>query len=229
MSTTWCFLSSQESRLPLRDTTTTTAMCICKQRTPSRKSATTPTTTTATTAAPAAATPRPSRRRPLLNKGMPPPHAKPTTSTKRSSSQDQQPPVHQVTPDPELSLTQISSILDPFFDTCIAVRQQHQRSLAATTAAAVAPTATIATREFLSPPLQGSVSVVMGDAGDSGSGAMVGQETSGAAAALDSSGALQDFLGSGNSAWVGAIQEMEAEKQQNDEKKVVRRLNVVVS
>lgn len=138
--------------------------------------------------------------------------------------------MHQVTPDPELSLTQISSILDPFFDTCIAVRRQHQRSLAATTAAAVAPTATIATREFLSPPLQGSVSVVMGDAGDSGSGAMVGQEASGAAAeASDPSGALQDFLGSGNSAWVGMVQEMEAEKQQNDEKKVVRRLNVVVS
>ena len=38
-------------------------------------------------------------------------------------------------------------------------------------------------------------------------------------------GALQDFLGSANSAFVDMVQEMEAEKQQSNEKVV--RLNVI--
>ena len=58
--------------------------------------------------------------------------------------------------------------------------------------------------------------MVMDDVADSGA---VG-------AAASDSGALQDFLDSGNSAWVDMVQEMEAEKQQSNEKVV--RLNVIL-
>ena len=215
-------------------------MCICKQRTPSRKSTTTTTTTATSTAAAAAAaaaaaTPRTNCRRPLLNKGMPPPHAKPATR-KRSASQDQQ--LHHVTQDPEISLAQVSNILDPFFDTCIAAvrrQRQQQRSQAAASATAAAATAaaTAATHKFLTPLLHGadSVSVVRDDAGDSGDmgqGDAVCSASSATAAASDSGGALQDFLGSGNSAWVDMVQEMEAEKQQHDQQQQVVRLNVIL-
>ena len=149
---------------------------------------------------------------------MSPPDAKPAAK-KRSPGQEQ--PLHQVAPDAVLSPTQISTILDPFFDTCIAVRregqQQRSRAAASASAPADAAAATAATREFLTPPLHGahSPSVVIDDVGDSGA----------MGAAPPDFGALQDFLGSANSAFVDMVQEMEAEKQQSNEKVV--RLNVI--
>lgn len=76
--------------------------------------------------------------------------------------------------------------------------------------------------------------MVIDNAGDSGTR---GQEAAvcsaaAAAAAADSGGALQEFMGSGNSAWVDMVQEMEAEKQQNDQQQqqvVMVRLNVSVA
>lgn len=130
-----------------------------------------------------------------------------------------------------LSLGQISTILDPFFDTCTAVRrqrrQQQSRAAAATTtpaATATTPTtANIAQRKFLAlpPHEEGSLSAVSGGAED---GCVIGGAES---AASDSGRALQDFLGSGNSAWVDMVQEMEAEKLNDSNKAVSRSVNVI--
>lgn len=135
-----------------------------------------------------------------------------------------------------LSLGQISTILDPFFDTCTAVRrqQQQQRSqaaaaTAATTAAAAAAatsatTVAITQREFLALPLHDDGPLSAGTGGAE-NGCVIGGAES---AASDSGGALQDFLGSGNSAWVDMVQEMEAEKL-NDSDKRSRSVNVIAA
>lgn len=114
-----------------------------------------------------------------------------------------------------LSLGQLSTILDPFFDTCAALRAQQQprTSVCARTsqprAAAVVATAATAVKREESE--QRHVSTV---GGSFLSVVSTRVATGGASSDGLSQGgdALRDSFDLGNSAWMDMVQEMEAEK-----------------
>lgn len=99
-----------------------------------------------------------------------------------------------------LSLGQISHVLDPFFDTCLAVRRR--RHAASRNAAAAFATAN---HEPTSQQQRSVESAFL-----SASGVALVEDS--VAGATSVAGSLMDFLAPGNSAWMDMIQEMEMEK-----------------
>lgn len=125
---------------------------------------------------------------------------------------------------PELSLQQLSGILDPFFDTCsrraVTLRRRRDsrrreaaiaaRKAASTTSVASPPRSKFSSAEvvsavavqrcFVSPTIEPRRSVVPID------------DQEGCPAPVGCGCALRDFMSADNSAWMDMVQDMEAEK-----------------
>ncbi|CAM9447040.1 unnamed protein product [Hapterophycus canaliculatus] len=115
------------------------------------------------------------------------------------------------TPKTALSFDQLSSVLDPFFvDTCNFLKQSpwapKQDSLSA--AETVAPIHADSSDGRLEAAYLSPWGEATGDALDCAQ-----QQKADLSSGNGSGGALQDFLSSGNSAWMETVQDMEAEKK----------------
>lgn len=147
-------------------------------------------------------------RKPFIKKGMPPPPSKRSNKRKISAviqdhqKQEQKSTGSQAGSTTCLTLEELSQILDPFFDTCTAVRKQRQDARAAAGAVtAVAAVVTSAPRGDLA-----------AESSESAFLSSVAVDAHSFTKGVASSSALRDFLGAGNSAWMDMVQEMEEEK-----------------
>lgn len=201
-------------------------MCICKGSSSSSstlKSKTTKRIVNKSMPPPASPPKRSAPKRPATtaNRGMrpppPPPATNHNTTTNDDDEEDSSSDSHG-TQKTALSFDQLSSILDPFFDdTCNFLKQstwgQSKQEAAPAPTANVAATASHANTcheraetAYLSPWGEAT-----GDALDCAQQQKVdlgGGSNNGSGGG----GALQDFLSSGNSAWMETVQDMEAEK-----------------
>ncbi|CAN0457895.1 unnamed protein product [Ectocarpus sp. 12 AP-2014] len=192
-------------------------MCICKRSSPKSN-----TTRTINKNMPPPPPPPPRHASARDNRGRRPPTATPPAATHDGAGASRQAPA--------VSIDQISSILDPFFvDTCQFFKQsspppqRHQAPAATvginTNAAAAAADTTEAAAAAADQPWRienAFLSGVEATADDAQSGAKEGDAT--AAGAVDvcrndnGARALQNVLGSGSSAWMETVRDMEAEK-----------------
>lgn len=186
-------------------------MCICKQRPPSGKASPASGNGSSSGSNRRGSSSGSNRRSNLVNKGMPPPPVvfKSAATQEKDIVLPSKPHIrhrhhhHHHQPSPtmtSLSLRQISHVLDPFFDTCLAVRGRRHatsRNAIATFAAAKHEPSTQQQRSVESAFLSASG---------------VAQAEDSVAAPNAVAGSLRDFLAPGNSAWMDMIQEMEMEK-----------------
>lgn len=176
------------------------------------------------------------RRSPLAKKGRPrthtmqspPPRRRAPRATSTTVAVRRQPSktvvpcrsstaITPATPRPQqpqhLSLQQLSSILDPFYDTCSSALRQQRKRLAARQATAARPTPPAAGEPTTSSCCQLAPTAVVVEHSFLSQVGESKANQSGRSSSVNC-GAIQDFMSVGNSAWMNMIQDMEAEKHE---------------
>lgn len=199
-------------------------MCICKgsSSSSSLKSKTTNRIVNKNMPPPASPPKRGGSKRPSTtnNKGMrppPPPTAADATTIPATTNNDDDSGGGggSGTPKTAVSFDQLSSILDPFFvDTCNFLKQSpwSPKQEAHAPASTVAANNANSYDERLEAAYLSPWGEATGDALDCAQQQKADLGTTSSTSSNGGGGALQDFLSSGNSAWMETVQDMEAEK-----------------